>query len=107
METQIERIGGRKKVVVRYKTREFLIDCDEQDVGYFKQAIDSIIKEFANDVRLGKDYTSGEAALNLDPVSVSVCRHPPWAQSFDGAKNKPLCSICGKHILWGIWPLTY
>jgi hypothetical protein len=32
-------------------------------------------------------------------VSVSVCRHPNWAQSFDGARNKPLCSICGKHIL--------
>ena len=37
--------------------------------------------------------------LNGNTVKrVANCRHPSWAQSFNGAKNKRHCSICGKYF---------
>ena len=44
------------------------------------------------------DYVETKFLNGNTEKRVANCRHPSWAQSFNGAKNKRHCSICGRYF---------
>lgn len=70
METKIEKIGGKNKLTVQYKGQVFIVQCDSEDVNYFKNNIDVMIKRFKDDLLGQKDKTSESNAILPD---VSGC----------------------------------
>lgn len=52
METVIERIGGRKKVVVKHDQQAFILQCNESDVEYIKHCFDIMIDRFRKECYL-------------------------------------------------------
>ena len=50
MKTKIEKIGGKKKVVVTYKNQAFILQCASEDVNYFKNNFDVMINRFKTDM---------------------------------------------------------
>lgn len=49
MKTKIEKIGGRDKLVLYYKEQSFIMQCDHDDVKYFKRCLDIAINRFKVD----------------------------------------------------------
>ena len=50
METTIERIGGRDKVIIKQGSQAFILQCDEPDVEYIKESFDIAIMKFENEI---------------------------------------------------------
>jgi hypothetical protein len=57
METVIERIGGRNKVVVKHNHQAFILQCAESEVKYFKHCFDVMIDCFRRECEGKKDST--------------------------------------------------
>ncbi|GAF93349.1 unnamed protein product [marine sediment metagenome] len=67
METKIEKIGGKNKLTVYYKGQVFIVQCASEDVSYFKNNVDVMIKRFKDDL-LGQKVETSESNAILPDV---------------------------------------
>ena len=71
METVIERIGGRNKVVVKHNHQAFILQCAEADVEYFKHCFDVMIDCFRKECE-GKNESTELSNCNKPAVIGSL-----------------------------------